>query len=76
MGEERKVYKVLVGKPDGKRPFLRPRHRWEGGFRLDFGETGWGMLSVFSWSGLGPVAGCCECGDDPLGSGATELVVK
>jgi hypothetical protein len=29
MGEERKVYKVLVGKPEGKRPLGRPRHRWE-----------------------------------------------
>jgi hypothetical protein len=28
MGEERKVYKVLVGKPEGKRPFGRPRNRW------------------------------------------------
>jgi hypothetical protein len=31
MGEERKVYKVLVGKPEGKRPLERPRHRWEDG---------------------------------------------
>jgi hypothetical protein len=31
MGEERKVYKVLVGKPEGKRPLERPRHRWEMG---------------------------------------------
>jgi hypothetical protein len=29
MGEERKVYKVLVGKPEGKRPLGRPRRRWE-----------------------------------------------
>jgi hypothetical protein len=31
MGEERKVYKILVGKPEGKRPLGRPRHRWEDG---------------------------------------------
>jgi hypothetical protein len=31
MGEERKVYKVLVGKPEGKRPLGRPRRRWEMG---------------------------------------------
>jgi hypothetical protein len=31
MGGARKVYKVLVGKPDGKRPFGRPRRRWEMG---------------------------------------------
>jgi hypothetical protein len=35
MGEERKVYKVLVGKPEGKRPVGRPRHRWEDGIRMD-----------------------------------------
>jgi hypothetical protein len=31
MGEERKVYKVLVGKPKGRRPLGRARHRWEDG---------------------------------------------
>jgi hypothetical protein len=31
MGEETKMYKVLVGKPEGKRPLGRPRRRWEGG---------------------------------------------
>jgi hypothetical protein len=34
MGEERKVYKVLVGKPEGKRPLGRPRRRWEDGIRM------------------------------------------
>jgi hypothetical protein len=42
MGEERKVYKVLVGKPKGKRPLGRPRHRWEYGIRMDFVEIGLG----------------------------------
>jgi hypothetical protein len=35
MGEERKVYKVLVGKPEGKRPLGRPRRRWEDGIRME-----------------------------------------
>jgi hypothetical protein len=35
MGEERKVYKVLVGKPEGKRPRERTRCRWEDGIRID-----------------------------------------
>jgi hypothetical protein len=35
MGEERKVYKILVGKPEGKRPLRRPRRRWEDGVRMD-----------------------------------------
>jgi hypothetical protein len=42
MGEERKVYKVLVGKPEGKRPLGRPRRRWEDGIRMDLPEIGLG----------------------------------
>jgi hypothetical protein len=44
MGEERKVYKVLVGKPEGKRPMGRPRRRWEDGIRMDLREIGWGVV--------------------------------
>jgi hypothetical protein len=46
MGEERKLYKVLVGKPKGKRPLRRPRHRWEDGIRKVVREIGW-------WGGCG-----------------------
>jgi hypothetical protein len=42
MGEERKVYKVLVGKPEGKRPLGRPRRRWEDVIRMDLREIGLG----------------------------------
>jgi hypothetical protein len=42
MGEERKVYKVLVGKPEGKRPLGRPRRRWEDEVRMDLREIGLG----------------------------------
>jgi hypothetical protein len=42
MGEERRVYMVSVGKPEGKRPLGRPRHRWEDGIRMDLRETGLG----------------------------------
>jgi hypothetical protein len=41
MGEERKLYKVLVGKPEGKRPLGRPRYRWEDMVRMDLREIGW-----------------------------------
>jgi hypothetical protein len=44
MGEERKVYKVLAGKPEGKRPFGRPRRRWEDGIRMDLREIGLGVV--------------------------------
>jgi hypothetical protein len=33
-----------VGKPEGKRPFVRPRHRWEDGIRMDLREIGWGSV--------------------------------
>jgi hypothetical protein len=42
IGEERKVYKVLVGKPEGKRPLGRPRRRWEDGIRMDVKKIGLG----------------------------------
>jgi hypothetical protein len=65
MGEERKMYKVLVGKPKGKRPFGRPRRRWEDGIRMDLAEIGLGGECGLdsTGSGQGQVAGCCECGD-------------
>jgi len=37
MGEERGAYRVLVGKPEGKRPLGRPRHRWVDNIRIDRG---------------------------------------
>jgi hypothetical protein len=42
MGEERKVYEVSVGKPEGKRPLGRPRRRWENWIRMDLREIGLG----------------------------------
>jgi hypothetical protein len=40
MGEARKVYRILVGKPEGKGPLGRPRRRWEDGIRMDPREIG------------------------------------
>jgi hypothetical protein len=55
MGEERKVYKVLVGKPEGKRPLRRPRHRWEDRIRMHLGEIDLGGCRMDSTgSGQGP----------------------
>jgi hypothetical protein len=66
---------VLEGKPEGKRPLGRPRRRWEVGIWMDLGEIGLGECGLDSTSsGQRPVAGCCECGDEPSGSCATELV--
>jgi hypothetical protein len=44
MVEGRGVYRVLVGKPEGRRPFGRPRHRWEDNIKLDLREVGWGGM--------------------------------
>jgi hypothetical protein len=57
MGEERKVYKVLVGKPEGKRLLRRPRRRWEEGSRMDLGEVGLGAWIGFDWLRTGTGGG-------------------
>ena len=49
MGEERGVYRVLVGKPEGKRPLGRPRRRWVNNIRMDLQEVGCGYMD---WIGL------------------------
>jgi hypothetical protein len=47
MGEERNVYKVLVGKPEGKRPL--GRRRWKDGIRMDLKEIGMMVCTAFNW---------------------------
>jgi hypothetical protein len=42
MGEGGNVYRVLVRKPEGKRPFERPRRRWKDGIKMNLREIGWG----------------------------------
>jgi len=49
MGEEKAVYRVLVGKPEGKRPMGRPRRRWVDNIRMDLQEVGYGYID---WIGL------------------------
>ena len=69
MGEGRGVYRVLVGKPEGRRPLGRPRHRWEDNIRMDLWEVGCGCVDWMElaqdrdrWRAL-----VCA-GDEPLGS--------
>jgi hypothetical protein len=57
MGEVRKVYKVLMGKPRGKRLLRRLRHRREDGIRIDFREIGWWLWSGFTWHRIGTGGG-------------------
>jgi hypothetical protein len=49
MGEKRNVYRLLVGKPEGKRPQGRPRCRWIDNIKMDLSEIG---VSVVDWIGL------------------------
>jgi hypothetical protein len=49
MEEKRNAYRLLVGKPEGKRPLGRPRRKWAFNIRLDLGEVGWGDVD---WIGL------------------------
>ena len=52
------MYRVLVGKPKGKRPLRRPRHRWEDNIKMD--------LDVGVWTGsIWFRIGTCECGNEP-----------
>ena len=70
MGERRGECRVLVGKPDGKRPLRRPRCRWEDNIMMDLQEVGCGGVD---WIDLAQDrdwwdAGSCECGNEPSGS--------
>jgi hypothetical protein len=63
-----------VGKPKGKRPLGRPRHRWEDEIRMDLGVIGWGeggVLIGFYGLRTGTGGRLCECSDELSGSCAT-----
>jgi hypothetical protein len=53
----RNVYRVLVGKPEGKRPLERPGRRWENGIKMNLREIGWGVLSGLTWLRIGVAGG-------------------
>ena len=47
MGERRGTYRVLVGSPEGKIPFGRPRRRWKDDIKMDLQDVGWGSMDWF-----------------------------
>jgi hypothetical protein len=57
MGDGRGVYRVLVGKPEGKRPLGRPRRRWEGNSRVDLQKWDVGVWAGWDWLRIGTGGG-------------------
>jgi hypothetical protein len=57
MGEGRGVYRVLVGKLEGKRTLGRPRRRWEDNIKTDLQEVGFGVWTGLSWLRTGKGGG-------------------
>ena len=55
----------MFGFSDGRRRLGRPKRRWEDDIKMDLKEAGWGLGLNRSGLGLGQVAGCCECGNEP-----------
>jgi len=49
MGDERAMYRFLVGEPEGRRPLGRPRRRWEDNIKIDLQEVGCGVWTRLSW---------------------------
>ena len=68
MGEGRGVYRVLVGKPEGRRPLGRPRRRWQDNIRMDLREVGCGCVDWMELAQDRQVACACEFGDERSGS--------
>jgi hypothetical protein len=57
MGEERNAYRILVGRPEGKRPLERPRCRWEDNIKVDLREIGWVLWTGLMWLRIGTSGG-------------------
>jgi hypothetical protein len=57
MGEKGNAYRLLVGKPDGKIPLGRPRHRWMDNNKIDLREIEWDGMDGSIWLRIGTVGG-------------------
>jgi len=51
-GERIVAYRISVGKPEGKRPLGRPKHRWEDDIKMDVQEVGWRAWTGLIWLGI------------------------
>jgi hypothetical protein len=52
MGEKRNAYRILVGKPEGRRPLGRPRRVWVNNIKMDLREIGWDDIDRDRWRAL------------------------
>jgi hypothetical protein len=57
MGEKRNACRILVGKPEGKKPIGRPRHRWVDNVKMDLRELGWCDMDWIDWVRIGTNGG-------------------
>jgi hypothetical protein len=69
MGEKRNANRLLVGKPEGKRPLGRQRRMWVGNIKMNLTEIGWGWRGL-DWygEGQGQAGSSCECSNERSGS--------
>jgi hypothetical protein len=57
IGERRGFYRVLVGKPEGKKPLGRPRRRWKDNIKMDLQKVGWWVWTGSRWLRIGTGGG-------------------
>jgi hypothetical protein len=57
MGEGRGAYRILVGRPEGRRQLGWPRHRWENNIKMDLQEVGWRAWTGLIWLRIGTDGG-------------------
>jgi len=67
-GDRRGAYRVLMGRPEGKRPLGRPRQRWEDNIKMEFQKVGGGAWTGLMWLRSGQGMGSCDRGNEPLAS--------
>ena len=67
MEEVKSAFKILIGKPTGKRPVGRSSHRWEDNIRMDIEEIGVSMRNWLIQLSIESLESSCECGIEPLG---------
>jgi hypothetical protein len=68
MGAKRNAYRILVGKPEGKRPLGRPRRRWVDNIKINIREIGWDGMDWIDLAQCRDQWRTCEHGNEPWGS--------